>query len=279
MILEQTIQHAYKTLKESNINSYQLDAEIILSNIMGVTREFLITNSNQMVTKDVIQKYLIAIERRKRNEPVAYITGKKEFWSNDFMVNHGTLVPRPETELLIYKLISLYKNKKVNILDIGTGSGCILLSLLSELKEAKGTGIDISSKAIITAISNARKMKLLNRSRFKVFNLKNFYSTKYDLIVSNPPYIPFKDIKNLSKDIKNFEPLIALNGGNDGLDIIKKIIYKSDCLLKKNGILAIEIGYNQYSKVNKLLKYNRYREVSKEFDYNNNVRCIITTKM
>ncbi|OUX44289.1 MAG: protein-(glutamine-N5) methyltransferase, release factor-specific [Proteobacteria bacterium TMED261] len=279
MILEQTIQHAYKTLKESNINSYQLDAEIILSNIMGVTREFLITNSNQMVTKDVIQKYLIAIERRKRNEPVAYITGKKEFWSNDFMVNHGTLVPRPETELLIYKLISLYKNKKVNILDIGTGSGCILLSLLSELKEAKGTGIDISSKAIITAISNARKMELLNRSRFKVLNFENFYSTKYDLIVSNPPYIPFKDIKNLSKDIKNFEPIVALNGGNDGLDIIKKIIYKSDCLLKKNGILAIEIGYNQYSKVNKLLKYNRYREVSKEFDYNNNVRCIITTKM
>ena len=279
MILEQTIQHAYKTLKESNINSYQLDAEIILSNIMGVTREFLITNSNQMVTKDVIQKYLIAIERRKRNEPVAYITGKKEFWSNDFMVNHGTLVPRPETELLIYKLISLYKNKKVNILDIGTGSGCILLSLLSELKEAKGTGIDISSKAIITAISNARKMELLNRSRFKVLNFENFYSTKYDLIVSNPPYIPFKDIKNLSKDIKNFEPIVALNGGNDGLDIIKKIIYKSDCLLKKNGILAIEIGHNQYSKVNKLLKYNRYREVSKELDYNNNVRCIITTKM
>ena len=279
MILEQTIQQAYKTLKESNINSYQLDAEIILSNIMGVTREFLITNSNQNVTKDVMQKYLKAIERRKRNEPVAYITGKKEFWSNDFMVNHGTLVPRPETELLIYKLISLYKNKKVNILDIGTGSGCILLSLLSELKKAKGTGIDISSKAIITAISNAKKMKLLNRSRFKVLNFENFYSTKYDLIVSNPPYIPFKDIKNLSKDIKNFEPIVALNGGNDGLDIIKKIIYKSDCLLKKNGILAIEIGYNQYSKVNKLLKYNRYREVSKEFDYNNNVRCIITTKM
>ena len=279
MILEQTIQQAYKTLKESNINSYQLDAEIILSNIMGVTREFLITNSNQNVTKDVMQKYLKAIERRKRNEPVAYITGTKEFWSNDFMVNHGTLVPRPETELLIYKLISLYKNKKVNILDIGTGSGCILLSLLSELKKAKGTGIDISSKAIITAISNAKKMKLLNRSRFKVLNFENFYSTKYDLIVSNPPYIPFKDIKNLIKDIKNFEPIVELNGGNDGLDIIKKIIYKSDCLLKKNGILAIEIGHNQYSKVNKLLKYNRYREVSKELDYNNNVRCIITTKM
>ena len=279
MILEQTIQQAYKTLKESNINSYQLDAEIILSNIMGVTREYLITNSNHKVTRDVIQKYLIAIERRKRNEPVAYITGTKEFWSNDFMVNHDTLVPRPETELLIYKLISFYKTKKINILDIGTGSGCILLSLLSELKKAKGTGVDISSKAIITAISNAKKMKLLDRSRFKVFNFENFYSTKYDLIVSNPPYIPFKDIKNLSKDIKNYEPLVALNGGNDGLDIIKKIIYKSDYLLKRNGTLAIEIGYNQYSKVNKLLKYNGYREVSKEFDCNNNVRCIITTKM
>ena len=109
----------------------------------------------------------------------------------------------------------------------------VRLSLLSELKKAKGTGVDISSKAIITAISNAKKMKLLNRSRFKVLNFENFYSTKYDLIVSNPPYIPFKDIKNLSKDIKNFEPIVALNGGNDGLDIIKKIIYKSDCLLKK----------------------------------------------
>tara|TARA_B110001454_G_scaffold216113_1_gene238796 strand:+ start:946 stop:1785 length:840 start_codon:yes stop_codon:yes gene_type:complete len=279
MILEHTIRRASKTLKKNNIESHQLDAEVILSNIMGVTREFLMVNSDFDIAKDVMQKYLIAIERRIKNEPVAYITGKKEFWSHDFIVNHNTLVPRPETELLIYKLINLYKNKKINILDIGTGSGCILLTLLKELKLAKGTGIDILPKAIATAISNAKKMKLLSRSKFKAVDLENFNSTKCDLIVSNPPYISFKDLKNLSKDIRNFEPLVALNGGNNGLDIIKKVIYKSDCLLKKGGTLAIEIGNNQYSKVTNLLKYNRYREISKEFDYNNNVRCIITTKM
>jgi len=279
MILEQTIHQASKTLKESNIASHQLDAEIILSNIMSVTREYLITNNDLNITKTTKQKYLTAIKRRLKNEPVAYITGTKEFWSNDFIVNRNTLVPRPETELLIYKLISLYKNKKINILDIGTGSGCILLSLLKELKLAKGTGLDIEPKAIEVAKFNAKKMKLLNRTKLKVVDLKNFYSTKYDLIVSNPPYIPFKDLKNLSKDIRNFEPLIALNGGNDGLDIIKKVIYKSKCLLKKNGTLAIEIGNNQYSKVVRLLKNNNYREIGKEIDYNNNVRCIITTKM
>ena len=279
MILEHTIRQASKTLKKNNIESHQLDAEVILSNIMGVTREFLMVNSDFDIAKDVMQKYLIAIERRIKNEPVAYITGKKEFWSHDFIVNHNTLVPRPETELLIYKLINLYKNKKINILDIGTGSGCILLTLLKELKLAKGTGIDILPKAIATAISNAKKMKLLSRSKFKAVDLENFNATKCDLIVSNPPYISFKDLKNLSKDIRNFEPLVALNGGNDGLDIIKKVIHKSDCLLKKGGTLAIEIGNNQYSKVTNLLKYNGYREISKEFDYNNNVRCIITTKM
>ena len=279
MILEQTIHQASKNLKESNIASHQLDAEIILSNIMSVTREYLITNNDLNITKTIKKKYLTAIKRRLKNEPVAYITGTKEFWSNDFIVNRNTLVPRPETELLIYKLISLYKNKKISILDIGTGSGCILLSLLKELKLAKGTGIDIEPKAIKIAKFNAKKMKLLNRTKLKVVDLENFYSTKYDLIVSNPPYIPFKDLKNLSKDIRNFEPLVALNGGNDGLDIIKKVIYKSECLLKKNGTLAIEIGNNQYSKVVRLLKNNNYREIGKEIDYNNNVRCIITTKM
>lgn len=279
MILEQTIHKASKTLKESNIASHQLDAEIILSNIMSVTREYLITNNDLNITKTIKRKYLTAIKRRLKNEPVAYITGTKEFWSNDFIVNRNTLVPRPETELLIYKLISLYKNKKINILDIGTGSGCILLSLLKELKLAKGTGIDIEPKTIEIAKFNAKKMMLLNRTKLKVVDLEDFYSTKYDLIVSNPPYIPFKDLKNLSKDIRNFEPLVALNGGNDGLDIIKKVIYKSECLLKKSGTLAIEIGNNQYSKVVRLLKNNNYREIGKEIDYNNNVRCIITTKM
>ena len=279
MILENTIRQASQLLKNHNINSHELDAEIILSDIMKVTREFLITNNHLNISKNIIKKYDLAIKRRINREPVAYITGKREFWSEDFIVNKATLVPRPETELLIYKLINFFKNKRINILDIGTGSGCILLTILKELNLARGTGIDVSPKAIQIAKVNSRNLNLLNRSKFKIFDLTKFNLGKYDLIVSNPPYIPSKDIKKLSDDIINFEPRTALDGGVDGLDLIKKVIYKSNCLLKRNGVLAIEVGYNQYHKVSNLLKHYRFREVSKEYDYNRNVRCIISTKV
>jgi release factor glutamine methyltransferase len=278
MILENTIKQASKVLKTNNILSHELDAEIILADIMGVKREFFIVNNNLGVSKKIIKKYNSAIKRRVKSEPVAYITGKKEFWSEDFLVNKGTLIPRPETELLIYKIVNLFKNKRINILDIGTGSGCILLSILKELKFSRGTGIDISKKAIKMANKNSKKLELNYRSKFKTIDLDNINVDKYDLIVSNPPYIPSKDIKNLSKDITKYEPLLALDGGSDGLDLIKKVIYKSNCLLKVNGILALEIGTNQYKKVSTILKHYKFREISKEYDCGRNVRCIISTK-
>ena len=279
MISEKIIEKASKILKNHNIQSHELDAQLILSNIMKVKREYLIINNKLAVPEKIMEKYDLAIKRRIKREPVAYITGKKEFWSDDYLVNRGTLIPRPETELLIYKIVNFFKNKKINILDIGTGSGCILLSILKELNFARGIGIDSSSKAIKTAEENSKNLKLSYRSRFKVANLEKFNLGKYDLIVSNPPYIPSKDIKNLSKDIINFEPRAALDGGVDGLDLIKKVIYKSNCLLKRNGILALEIGFNQYYKVSKLLKHYRFREMGKEYDNNRNVRCIISTKV
>mgnify|MGYP003956219179 CR=1 FL=1 len=279
MNLENTIKLASEKLKDNNIPSYVLDAEIILADIMGVKREFLITNNQINISKKIIKKYDKAIKRRVKNEPVAYITEKKEFWSENFIVNKSTLVPRPETELLIYKLANIFKYKRINILDIGTGSGCILISLLKELNYSRGVGIDISSKAINIARNNSKKFNLVNRVKFKNFNLERYNVGKYDLIVSNPPYIPTKDIKKLTKDIINFEPKIALDGGSDGLDLIKKVIYKSNILLKKNGILALEIGFGQYKIVSEILKHYKFREYSKICDFNNNVRCIITTKI
>ena len=279
MILEKTIEKASKILKNYNINSHLLDAEVILSNIMKVKREYLLINNKMFISNKIKKDYARAIERRTRKEPVAYIIGKKEFWSRDFIVNTSTLIPRPETELLIYKLVDILKNKKIDILDTGTGSGCVLLSVLKELKYSKGIGIDISSKAIEIAKKNSKSLKLSNRCKFKVFDLNNYYSGKYNLIISNPPYIPLKDMKNLAADISNFEPLIALKGGVDGLDLIKKVIYKSNTLLKRDGLLALEIGNGQYHKVNDILKLNGYRELSKEYDYKNNVRCIISTKV
>ena len=279
MNLENTINKASEILKNHNIRSYELDAQIILSDIMGVEREFLITNNEINISKKVVEKYDNAIKRRIKKEPVAYIIGEKEFWSQNFRVNHSTLVPRPESELLIYKLVNYFKNKRINILDIGTGSGCILLSLLKKLHLSRGIGIDISSKAVKTAEINSNKLNLLYRSKFKVVDIHNFNVGSYDLIVSNPPYVALKDIKNLSKEILNYEPLIALKGGFDGLDLIKKVIYKSKYLLKTNGLLGIEIGTNQYFKVLNILKKNGFREADKEYDYNHNVRCIISTKM
>ena len=279
MISEKIIEKASKILKNHNIQSHELDAQLILSNIMKVKREYLITNNKLTIPEKIIEKYNLAIKRRIKREPVAYITGKKEFWSDNYLVNRGTLIPRPETELLIYKIINFFKNKKINILDIGTGSGCILLSILKELNFARGIGIDSSPRAIKTAEKNSKNLKLSYRSKFKVANLEKFNLGKYDLIVSNPPYIPSKDIKNLSKDIINYEPLIAINGGIDGFEIIKKVIYKSNDLLKRNGLLAIEVGRNQYRKTLSVLTQHGYREMHKEYDNCRNVRCIISTKV
>jgi len=279
MILENTIKQASQLLKNKNIISHELDVQVILSDIMGVTRDFFIANSHINVSINTIKKFNHAIKRRINREPVAYIIGKKEFWSQDFAVNQATLVPRPETELLIYKVVDFFKNKRINVLDIGTGSGCILLSILKELDFSRGVGIDISTKAIKTAQINSKNLNLFHQSKFKVFDISKFNVGKYDLIVSNPPYIPSKDIKNLSKDIINYEPLVALNGGLDGLDLIRKVIYKSNSLLKRNGLLAIEIGFNQYLKVSSLLRQYGFREMSRECDHNHNVRCIISTKV
>ena len=279
MILENTIKQASQLLKSHNIISHQLDAEIIISDIMGVSKEFLIINNHINISKNIIKKYNFAIKRRISREPVAYITGKREFWNEDFVVDRATLIHRPETELLIYKVINFFKNKRINVLDIGTGSGCILLSILKRLNLSRGTGIDISPKAIQIAKVNSKNLNLSCRSKFKVFDLSKFNIGKYDLIVSNPPYIPLKDMKNLSKDILNYEPLVALKGGVDGLDLIKKVIYKSNDLLKRNGLLSIEIGRHQYQKVSNILSKYGFKEVSKEYDYKRNIRCIISTKV
>ena len=215
------------------------------------------------------------LNRRAKSEPIAYILEQKEFWSEKFYVNKNTLIPRPETELLVDELIKIFKNRKLSILDIGTGSGCIIISLLCSLKQAYGIGIDRSRKAIFVAKKNEKKFKLGNRLKIINKPLERIFNQKFDLVVSNPPYIQQKDIKNLSEDIRRHEPLLALNGGNDGLDLIKKVIYKSKSILKVNGTLAIEIGNEQFKKVSKILFGNNFRVKNVIKDYKDNIRCVI----
>ncbi len=263
-------------LKRNKINSYNLDSEIILSSILNIKREKLLVTED-IVTNETIIKFKNLIMRRSKQEPVAYIIEKREFMSKDFFVNEKSLIPRPETELLVDAIVKLYKNKSLFFLDIGIGSGCIILSILNNLKDSRGIGIDICKKTLKNSKINLNKFNLSNRCKLLHRSVKEVRNLKFDLVVSNPPYVQKREINRLSNDIKKFEPRIALDGGNDGLDVIRKVIYNSKNILKCNGILALEIGYGQYLSVSKLLKSNNFRQKTVIKDYRNNIRCIFST--
>ena len=270
------IQKGSNFLKLNNIKSYMIDSELILSSVSGKLRENFLVNLDFKLNPAQIKMFNNLINRRALGkEPVAYLLNKKEFWSIKLNVDKDVLIPRPETEILVERLVKYYKNKQPYILDIGTGSGCIIISLLQELKKSKGIAIDISNKALNIAKKNSKNNNTLNRIKFVNSSICQFNNFKFDLIVSNPPYIASHQLKNLSEDIKNFEPKIALDGGNDGLDVIRKVIYKSRKILKINGMLALEIGNGQYKKVSQILKYQGFREQFLVKDYHNNIRCVL----
>ena len=276
MIISELINEGYKTLKRNNIPNPSLDSELLLSSVMRKSREQLLTSYTLNVPKKAIINFNKLINRRVKNEPVAYIFRQKEFWSKNFIVNKNTLIPRPETELLVEKIVKYFKNKEIFLLDIGTGSGCILLTILDQIKKSRGLGLDISKKALDVALRNSKKFNKKNRLKLYNRSIDSIYGYKFDLIVSNPPYICSHQLKNLTKDIIRFEPRVALDGGNDGLDVIKKVIYKSRNILKRKGILALEIGYGQYRKVSQILKLQGFRNKFLIKDYQNNIRCVLS---
>ena len=276
MYISQIIDLGSKALKEKKIKSHIIDSELILSKILKISREKILILSDKKLKNTHVLSFNKLLKRRLHSEPIAYILKRKEFFSKNFYVNKNTLIPRPDTELLVEKILKVYKKKNPYILDIGTGSGCIILSLLQNLENSRGVGIDISKKALDLAKKNAQKMKLNKKCNFIHRSIEKISGYKFDLIVSNPPYIPRHQIKNLSKDIKQYEPRNALDGGNDGLDVIKKVIYKSTTILKKNGLLAIEIGNEQYKKVLQILNLYGFRNRFLIKDYQKNIRCLIS---
>ncbi len=267
-------------LKLNNIKSYILDSEILLSKTIKKDRSQLLLSLDKKISEKKIKIFFEYINRRKKNEPIAYITGFKEFWKNNFKVNKDVLIPRPDTEALVEQVLNEIDNmSKKTILDVGTGSGCIILSLLNERKKCKGVGVDISKNAIKLARYNAKIQHIKNRVKFFNSDIDNFYLGKYDFILSNPPYIKLNEISDLDKDVRNHEPKLALNGGIDGYSKIKLVIKKSSELIKKSGKLFLEVGFNQTLKTLKILKKNGFHNNKIVKDLAKKNRCIISTKI
>ncbi|SUZ57841.1 uncharacterized protein METZ01_LOCUS10695 [marine metagenome] len=263
-------------LRSKKIISHRIDSEVILSYILKISREKLLIKEDKVCNENII-KFRSLISRRLKQEPVAYIIARKEFRSEDFFVDKKSLIPRPETELLIDPIVKIFKNKNLFFLDIGVGSGCIIFSILKELNHSKGIGIDICKKAVLNAKINLNRFNLKNRVKLLNKSVDQVLNKKFDLIVSNPPYIVKREINRLANDIRKFEPKVALDGGNDGLDVIKKVIYKSKEILKLKGVLALEIGRGQYFSVARVLRENNFRQIRIVKDYQNNIRCIFST--
>ena len=280
MNIQSAVKEATIVLKNNYIKTAELDTEILLAEVLGSSREYIILNNHKNLDKIKLHHFKKLVKERANRKPIAYLLNKKDFWDNEFYVNKNTLIPRPDTEVVIEEILRLTKYKtKLNILDIGVGSGCILLTILRERKNFYGTGIDISKKSLEISKINARNLNVEQRIKFYKSDIDNFSKGKYDLIISNPPYIKSCDLKYLEKDVINFEPKLALDGGLDGLSVIRKVINKSSELIKRNGKFILEIGFNQKNKVIKLLNKKGFYINSTLKDLAKNDRCIVSTKI
>ena len=280
MNIETVIKEAFIDLKSKNIESALLDSEILMSKVLKEDRSSVLLNSERSLSNQDYKNFRELISNRLKFKPIAYLTGQKSFWKYDFEINNKILIPRPDSELIVEQVLKICQNKqKIKILDVGVGSGCLILSILKERKHFSGVGVDLSKDCINVCKINATKLRVQNRLKLFKTDIDNFDLGKYDLIVSNPPYIKKLDLKKLHKDVINYEPKLALDGGLDGLSKIRKVIKKSSELVKLNGKLIIEIASDQKKMVKKILIENGFFVNKVAKDLSKNDRCIISTKI
>ncbi len=280
MNIYSALKKADKYLKINNIKSSRLDSEILLSKAINRDRKYIILNSKKKLSNKLFSCFKKLVIQRSKGTPIAYLLEKKEFWKYEFKITKNVLIPRPDTELIIEEALKISKNKfKLKVLDIGVGSGCIILSILKERKDFNGVGIDISRKSIGLSKLNSLNLGVQNRVKLIKTDVDNFNYGKYDLIISNPPYIKKLDLKYLEKDIIKFEPKLALDGGLEGTSEISSVINKSSELIKKNGKFLLEIASDQKMVVKRLLKNKGFYINRILRDYGKNDRCIVSTKI
>lgn len=278
--VEEVFLSGIQKLNAAQVENPNLDAKIIFKHILSVNNEqFELCKKNEISSK-ITKSYFELIDRRIKREPIAYITNKQSFWNDEFKVTKDTLIPRPETELILESVISYFPDKKIdlNIADLGTGSGCIIISLLQEYINASGIGIDISKEAI--KIANENKKLLKNHERLKLLDedYAEYNLNGFDIIVSNPPYISQNSL-DIQKDVYDYEPHLALFSKNNGIEAYNKIISNLASRIDKNFFLFLEIGLGQASEVTKLLKNNGFTEILTKVDIANIPRCVIAKKI
>ncbi len=266
-------------LKENPHSSANIEARLLISYILQIDINQLFLKDDLDLTIDQKNQLKKLIKRRVNGEPMAYILGRREFYGNDFIIDKNVLDPRCDSEAIIELIKEQYQNQSLQslkLIELGIGSGCLIISILMEFKMWMGIGVDISKKAIIIAKKNCQKFDLT--TRLKIINGDLFskikLNEKFDIIISNPPYIPSAEIKNLQNEVAIFEPKIALDGGLDGLDFYRNIANKSSQFLEKNGSIFLEIGYNQEESVIKIFNIHNFYLHSKKADLANIVRIL-----
>ena len=258
-----------------------LEKKILLKYILNTSNEEINISHNKPLDHIELGQYKELIQRRKKSEPIAYIINKKEFWKDTFYIDNSVLIPRPDSEIIIETALKYFPdtNQNLKMLDLGTGSGCLIISLLREFKNSKGIGIDLDKKALKVAKQN--KINLINENRliFCHADFSEFNTINYDLIVCNPPYVSTSLKDNMPKDVQDFEPEIALFAEENGLMCFKMVL---DNLIKyenKKQLIIFEIGYNQLKPIQKMLKNTGFQLISVEKDISDIPRCIVTKRI
>lgn len=259
--IEKLLQDGTSLIKKREYNNPSLDVQLILSYLLSKDKIYLFLHKNEEIEEAVTKKFFSMVNRRNEGYPLQYMINSQEFMGLDFYIKEGVLVPRPDTEILVEKIINIanqpaYKDKRLRILDIGTGSGAIAVSLGYYLKNSDVTAMDVSKTATETAEINVKKHKLTNVHIYEsdIFKDTFLLNDKYDIVVSNPPYIEEDTIQQLMTEVSQYEPKIALDGGRDGLDYYRRIAAVFKRVHSDNSILAVEIGSNQKHKVMDIFK-------------------------
>lgn len=277
MLISEALKLAIENLKQKGVDSPRIDAILLLGQATSFSREQIIFNSNFELTLDQEKHFFELVKKRENRQPISHILGKREFYSNDFFVNSDVLDPRPDSESLVDLVFEIFPEKSfsLKVLELGVGSGCLISTIVKYFPNATGIGVDISDKALAIAGKNAHFLNIADRLQLIESNwFSNLKNEKFDLIISNPPYIKTSDINFLQDEVKNFEPHLALDGGTEGLDCYEEISKNARSFLKEEGSLVVEIGKDQESDIIKIFEKSGLKFMRQKADLGGIVRCL-----